>query len=325
VSEFHIRVIRVGKIDKHPNADSLSITHVADYPVIIRTGEVQEGGLAVYIPVDAVVPKDDPHWAFLDGHTRIRAKRLRGIFSMGLLSPIVPDGAAEGDDVREALGITKYEPPEPFQMGEDNEKDPGFLPVYTDIEGLRAHPDLLRVGEEVVLTEKIHGANGRAVFHEGRLWIGSHTSIKRMDPSNLWWKAALAYDLEAKLREVPGTAIYWEVYGQVQDLKYGVDVKGRVKIALFDALNVATRTYLDHDDFAALAARLGLPTVPILFRGPWDPSLKSHAEGVTVIGNGANVREGFVVRPIKERFAESLGGRLILKMPGEGYLTRKGG
>jgi RNA ligase (TIGR02306 family) len=324
VSEFHVKVVRIGKVEKHPSADNLSVTHVADYPCIVRTGEIAEGDLAVYVPIDSVVPKGDPRWAFLGEHLRIRARRLRGVFSMGLLVPADP-GMVEGDDVAERLGITKYEPPEPFQMGGDNEKDFGYMPVYTDIEGLRAHPDLLQPSEEVALHEKVHGSNGRALFHKDRLWVGSHTGVKRMDPTNLWWKAALAYDLEAKMRAVPGIVIYWEVYGWVQNLRYGIDKAHCIKIALFDALDMQTRVYLDHDDFTALAIRLELPTVPLLFRGPWDPSLKSHAEGPTVIGNGVHVREGFVVRPVKERFAEALGDRLILKMHGEGFLTRKGG
>lgn len=28
MSEFHVEVVRVGKVEKHPNADSLSITKV---------------------------------------------------------------------------------------------------------------------------------------------------------------------------------------------------------------------------------------------------------------------------------------------------------
>jgi len=37
MSEFKVEIVKVGKIGKHPNAYSLSITHVYDYPVIIKT------------------------------------------------------------------------------------------------------------------------------------------------------------------------------------------------------------------------------------------------------------------------------------------------
>ena len=322
MSESNVVVVKVGKIEKHTNADSLGVTKIFDYPVIVRLGEFVEGDKAVYGPVDSVVPVTDPRWAFLSGHARIKAKRLRGIFSMGLLTAADPAWEA-GQDVHEQLNIVKYEPPEPFQMGGDNEKDPGFLPVYTDVEGLRRFPDVLRPGEDVCVTEKIHGANGRAVWHEDRLWVGSHTGIKREDSTNLWWKAAGKYNLAAALQACPGVAIYFEVYGQVQDLKYGVNQSEVCRIALFDALRIVDRTYLSVDAFQALACSLGLPLVPLLYRGPWDADQCAVlAEGKSLVSGSDNVREGFVVRPAIERFDERC-GRVLLKRHGEGYLTRK--
>mgnify|MGYP001769147590 CR=1 FL=1 len=177
MSEFHVEVASVRNVQKHPNADTLSIAEINGYPVIFRTGEFSEGGLAAYVPIDSVVP-DTEDWAFLGGHRRIKAKRLRGIFSMGLIIPAKPEWKF-GQNVQDELGIEKYEPPVNIVMGSKNERDPGFLPVFTDIEGLRRWPDVLHAGEEVVLTEKIHGANGRFLYKEGRLWVGSHTNIKR--------------------------------------------------------------------------------------------------------------------------------------------------
>ena len=64
-------------------------------------------------------------------------------------------------------------------------------------------------------------------------------------------------------------------------------------------------------------------TAPVLYRGPWQ-GLDAHrhlAEGRTTIGDG-HVREGFVVKPVVERFDDRI-GRVILKLHGEGYLTKK--
>ncbi len=191
MSEFHVAVVRVGPAEKHPGADRLEMTRVNDYPVLFLSGQFREGDLAVYVPVDAVVPLDDPRWTFLDGHCRIKARRLRGVFSCGLLTELParpPNPSLEcpsdrpwqvGDNAAEALGIVRYEPPDPASTGGENEKNPGFLPVYPDIDGLRRYPQLLEVGEPVVLLEKIHGCNARYCFKEGRLWCGSHHQIKR--------------------------------------------------------------------------------------------------------------------------------------------------
>ena len=319
MSEFQVEVSKVCSVVKHPNADTLSIADINGYPVIFRTGDYEEGQLAVYVPVDSVVP-DLPEWAFLAGHRRIKAKRLRGVFSMGLLSKALPDWTL-GQDVQAELGIEKWEPEMALNMGTENERDPGFLPVFTDIEGLRRHKTVLVPGEEVVLTEKIHGANARFLYRDGALWVGSHKNIKRRDETNMWWRLAITLGLEEKLASIAGTAVYGEVYGQVQDLKYGIP--SGTKFILFDALNTDMRAYLSYDEFRRVAETLGLPTVPELYRGPWSPELISHAEGRTMIAGADHVREGFVVRPIAERWDHKC-GRVILKMIGEGYLLRKG-
>lgn len=323
MSEFKVTVVEVGDVQKHPNADSLSVARVFDYPVVIRTGEFSRGDRAVYIPVDSLVPTDRAPFEFLayPGRTRerIKAKKLRGVFSMGLLVRASTEWPV-GFDACEALGVAKYEPAEHANMCGEDEPDPGFLPVYTDIEGLRRWTSALSAGEEVVLTEKVHGANGRFLFHEGRLWVGSHTRIKREDPKNLWWGVAIREGLAAKLMAHPGVAVYGEVYGQVQDLKYGVPNGAR--LVLFDAFSLELGRYLDHDDFTALAAGIGLPTVPTLYRGPWSDSLRSLAEGVSTVPGASNVREGFVAKPVRERWDDH-NGRVIVKLHGEGYLTRK--
>jgi RNA ligase (TIGR02306 family) len=240
MSEFHVEVVRVGATEKHPNADALSITKIhGGYPVIFRTGEFQEGDLAVYIPVDSVVPAGDARWAFLGNDRRIRAKRLRGVFSMGLLIQ-APERAALGTDVASLLGITKYEPPEPSSAAEEAEPDPGTMPVY-DIEGLRKFSDLIKPGEEVWISEKVHGVNARFVHDGERLWVGSRTGIKKESVAGLWWKMARKYDLAKRLSSVPGIAIYGEIYGQVQNLKYGVSQSEDARLIVFDAIDTRTR------------------------------------------------------------------------------------
>lgn len=321
MSEFHVEVVEIGAIQAHPNADALDITHVrGEYPVCIRRGEFKPGDRAVYLPVDSIV-RTDGVFAFLGPAptARIKAKRLRGVFSMGLLVKADPSWPV-GTNVQAELGVEKYEPEQHLTIGGEDERDPGFLPVYTDIEGFRRHPSVLKEGEEVIVTEKIHGANGRFVYRDGRLWVGSHKRIKREDSTNLWWRAASDFGLARRLADFPGIAVYGEVFGQVQDLKYETR-PGEIKLALFDAFNTGTGRYLNADDFLWIAERLCMPTVPVLYRGPWSRSLLGLAEGKSTIAG--HVREGFVVRPVKERTEHM--GRVILKMVGEGYLTRKGG
>lgn len=320
MSEWKVQVVKVGPLNKHPNADRLLITKVFDYPVITAVGELQEGDLAVYVPVDSVVPADDARWAFLQGHLRIKAKRLRGIFSMGLLTQVA-EGMKEGEIVAEQLRIIKYEPPIGAVTGGEAEYCPFEWPKYTDLDSLRRYPDVLRDGEEVVLTEKLHGTSAKYVWKEGRLWVGSHNEVKKDIPGSVYWGAAAKNDLAKKLESMPGIAIYGEVYGWVMDLRYG-HTPGTSSLALFDAMDLSTMKYLDYDAFVRVAEILGVPTVPVLYRGPWKNELRTMAEGETLLGS-KNVREGFVVKPVIERFDDRI-TRVILKYHGEGYLTRKG-
>lgn len=323
-TEHEVRVVRLGDILKHDNADSLGITQVDGRPCIVRLAEWTPGDLAVYVPIDALVPVADSRFAFLadkaklaDGRARIKAMRLRGVFSMGLL--VKPDAdMREGDEVSERMGIGVWEPDVRFSLSPDAEPDPGFLPVY-DIESARRWAGIvLEEGEEVVLTEKVHGANGRFAWHRDRMWCASRTRFPREVDGEMWW--SVGRPIADRLREVcPGVAIYGEVYGQVQDLKYG---RTGAHLVAFDALDIAARRWLDYDELRALCARLDIPTVPELYRGPWSPDLAAMAEGATVLGKGAHVREGWVLRPVKERHHPAL-GRVLLKRHGEGYLTRK--
>ena len=323
MSEFKIEVVEIGKIEKHPNADNLSITHIHDgYPVIIRTGDFKEGDKAVYVPVDSVIPLDAPKWAFLNGHNRIKAKKLRGVFSMGLLVQ-ADSGWYIGQDVREVMNIVKYEPPEPLTVRGENEHCPFAFPNYTDVEALRRWPDILEVGEEVILTEKLHGASSKYVFHDGQLWVGSHHNVKKYNPDNMWWKVAEKYQLEKRLAEIPDYILYGETYGNVQDLKYGAS-KNDLFLAFFDAFSLASGKYVNWDSLVMVLSLAGLLTFspPILYRGPWAHNLVSLSDGPSLVPRANHVREGFVVKPTTERFHDSI-GRVILKMHGEDYLTRK--
>lgn len=121
MGESAVRIVRLGEITKLENADTLGLTLVdGGYPVVVKLGDWSPGDLAVYIPVDSLVPVKRPEFDFLakeakaDGRARIKAKRLRGTFSMGLLVPPPITGGpawSVGDLAGPDLGVTRYLPP----------------------------------------------------------------------------------------------------------------------------------------------------------------------------------------------------------------------
>ncbi|MEZ0068107.1 RNA ligase (TIGR02306 family) [Streptacidiphilus sp. MAP12-20] len=339
-------------IHPHPAADALELAQVGLFRAVVAKGAYRSGDIAVYIPEQAVLPAALVDELGLTGRlagreqNRVKAIRLRGEISQGIvcrpraLDADLTAAHAEGTDFAEALGITKWVPPVPARMSGDAEPAPDLLP-WVDIENLRRYPDVFEPGEEVVITEKVHGSCCLFTwFADGRVQVSSkgigasHLALVE-DERNLYWRAARGFDLPAvasRLAERLGASrvgIFGEVYGAgVQDLAYGADVRsGAPGFVVFD---------LSYDDGSGIVRWLDpqdwladdLPVVPRLFAGPFETeSVLALAEGSeTLSGRALHIREGVVVRPRVERRSTALGSsRAIAKVINPAYLTRQGG
>lgn len=322
-STHKVEIVRIPTIEKHPNADQLGIVNLwGGYPVIVQLGEFQEGDLAAYVPPDSILP-DTPDWAFLKGHRRIRAKRLRGIISVGLMVR-APAGALEGEDVAEQLGIAHYEPKlkgsgsSGMKLGgEDAPAPPGFYPTY-DMESLRRYTDVFLPGEEVIVTCKLHGTSYRLAISDGEMFIGSHKRWKKCDQDNLW-NRVITPEMRDLVRVLPSkSCLYGEVFGGTPAIQKGFSYGlPEPAFALFDVWTKGQ--WLCYDEQVALAAEFNVPTVPLLFRGSFDlDTILSLAEGPSIAPGADHIREGCVVRPPAERYDRRC-GRVVLKAVGMGY------
>lgn len=166
----------------------------------------------------------------------------------------------------------------------------------------------------------VHNSNARYVYINDQMFCGSHTGWKKENEKSIWWQAY------ANHREIndfcianPGMILYGEVYGQVQDLKYGVT--SGVRLVAFDILK--GNEWLSYADFLHMCTTYKIPKVPTLYVGPYSYSLiEELAEGKSILAKEAHVREGCVVKPVIERTDPCI-GRVILKMVGNGYYARK--
>lgn len=315
-----VEVTRI-RLENHPNADSLMVARIFDgFTCCVKKGDFIDGQLAAYVPPDSVVDSTRHEFSFLVGHERVKVKKLRGVVSMGLLL-YAPEWAKEGDNLAEHFGVTHYEPPLPILMGGEAEKPPeGYIPVF-DVDNLRRYAHVFQDGEIVVATEKIDGANARFCYKNNKMHCGSRTQWKREDEKNLWWHALQTTpELEEFCKEHQDIVIYGEIYGQVQDLKYGTR-KGEVRIAVFDFLWGNEWV----DPLEARSMGKNLPWVPSITNHPFPFHLEEIlqlAEGPSLIPGANHIREGIVVRPIKERTDLEI-GRVCLKVVSNAYLERK--
>jgi len=352
MSSHAIEVITIPKVKKHPNADTLGLVDIWGWSCCIRLNDFKEGDLAVYIPPDYMVP-DIEAFQFLkdsssDRWRRIRVRRFRGILSQGLVW-FAPEGTKEGDDVMELMGITRYEPPLPTSFNTDNETGPhGYYPKY-DVENYRRYGSGIFVeGEEIVVTEKIHGCNARFVctlpksdktWPDGtpigpcdaafpnesetlRMFCGSRTNWKKKDEKSPWWQTLQQNPaIETWCRAHPGLVLYAEVYGQVQSLKYGAN-RNQFFVAVFDILDL-DGNWLEFDEAFTLVSEVpGLNWAPVVYRGLCNEEVLELAEGDSLIPGANHLREGVVVQPIKER-RDNMCGRVKLKIVSNQYLEGK--
>lgn len=243
-STHRVEVVPV-TLEKHPNADTLSIVRVFDYyTAIVRTEDWEGKTIGAYIPPDSIVP-DTPQYSFLNGSLRIRARKMRGFQSQGLLMP-APEGSKIGDDVAELLNIKHYEPPINFGMG-DAEADPPVAGEKYDIDSWFRYGKLIPPGTDVEITEKIHGTNFRATYQDGRLRIGSKSQYLKQSDSCLYWQAVKHNPwIEDIALANPGMVFYGEVFGWVQNLRYGAMKNTPHKLRIFDVYHAGR--YLNADD-----------------------------------------------------------------------------
>ena len=345
MSAFSVPVVSIRAIEPIPNADAIELAVVGDYRSVVRKGQFQPGDVAIYIPEAAVVPDDLLERLGLVGKlsgakkNRVKAIKLRGCLSQGILFDGAPTGTALGTDMAPALGIVKHEPPIPASMGGEMTSLFGYTLNY-DIENYKKFPDVLADGEEVEFTEKAHGtfcgvgvcpgldnpdlfgADG-FVYSKGLGSKGLVFKDNSTNDKNIYIAMARELHLHRRIREAfPGRTVHvlGEVYGKgVQDLTYGRPDRSLV---VFD-INIDGR-YLCRDELAEAVAALGLARVPVLYRGPFSrEALYQHTDGKTELGNGAHIREGIVVTPAVERRDDAI-GRVILKSVSGDYLTRKG-
>lgn len=332
MSELSCEVIQIKGMGKHPNADTLSITQIYNYPCIIKTEEFTPGDYAIYFPVDALLP-NRPIFSFMwkgkenptEKQRVVKAVRLRGVFSMGLCIPMKkiqeeygPFEYKVGQNVAELLGVEKYEPPESFSLGGDNEKRPVWFPKYTEIEHLRKYSHVLIPGEHIVITEKIHGTNVAFCYNEERFWVSSHNCVKKLGGGDIWNKTAEKLNIREQIKDFPGLIFYGEIFPVQKGYDYGAK---NLSLRVFDIYNIETLRYLDFPIMMQILAAAGLEEVPILHHVRWTnlEAIEEWAEGKSDIG-GSHCREGFVVKPQKERWNQEI-GRVILKLHGQEYLT----
>ncbi len=354
MSELIVPTVRVQKIYPHTGSDTLDFIEVQGWRCIVKRGSVSKGDWGAYFPIDSVLPEEILKAAFHDAKIfpkegRVRTVKIRGEIAQGLflsrdLLPVFPAYPKEGQDLKEVLGVTKYEPPVkdiPLHMKTGQKKtrkkaNTNFR-EYTDLQHLKWFTNAFEgVEDDCAITEKIHGSSARFGFVPpvidtfwkrtkkffGRIpeyeWVYGSRKVQLQNRrhgttsfygTDIWAKCAEKYKLEERL--LGGEVVYGEIYGEGIQKNYAYGLQGDDKrLAVYDVMKDGK--FLSHWELQEWCRARELEMVPTLYTGPYSPTVVDlHTHGASVVHPGTKVREGCVVRPLTER--HSMNGRMVYK------------
>lgn len=347
---FGVTLETIERVDVHPNADRLEIAslHGMTFQFVIGKDSFKAGDKVLYFPIDSILPVEIQRALGVEGKLsgknkdRIKTLRLRGLLSQGLVGPvsIIADllsfnPSPSPEEITNFLHVVKYEPPAVICQNAKLLPLPCGIGVY-DIEGADRFPDAFSslLESDCVVMEKAEGSNASVTYStlDNRLYVNQHrfTIIPNDGETHTWWKVAQILKLDKLAQDLSqqfglSATVFCEMIGPgIQGNYY--ELKDHTAL-LFD-IKIGDR-YMDSDKF--LQTTDGYPTVPVIHIGDlstWlnGETVKAKASGMTQIPGpafGKKLREGIVIKPIKERYHTKV-GRLIIKQRDPIYLDKTG-
>jgi RNA ligase (TIGR02306 family) len=215
----------------------------------------------------------------------------------------------------------------PAVYGADQCKAPKqFAPVY-DVEGFKNYPRTFAEGEEVIVTEKIHGSNARYQFGSTtqKMHVGSHNYWKS-EKSTCIWRRALAQHpwLSEFCTQHPDHTVYLEVVPTQKGYTYGC-TGDETKVFVFDVLK-PDGTWVNKIDLYGMdPLGLGQHLVPLLnghCKAFSLDEIKTLVEGPSTVPGAKHIREGIVISSATERTIRGL-GRAQLKLKSNAFLAKE--
>lgn len=301
----------ISEINPHPNADKLDLAKVLGYTCIVEKGKYKADDAVVLIQPDTVLPNEP--WAefFKKRGSRVKAMKLRGVWSFGIVMPfedvVDPFFFADqygdvkdhiGVDVAHLMGVTKYEAPAPQALDAK-----GPLPFglnKTDEERYQNFLDL-PFGEMVDVTLKVDGQSATYYCRKDRQtgeWttgICSRSLEMKPECDNNYTRINKKYNILEKLLRYcmannVSLALRGEIYGNgIQGHAANPHSKLPLDFAAFSVFNFDTNEYENVGSehyYAVLSGSdyLGVPRVPTISRQVLTPELiKHYAEDISEI------------------------------------------
>lgn len=313
-------------------ADFIVSYQIDGWNVADKKGAYSVGDKVVYLEVDSFVPhdlasflaqgKEPSNFNGVKG-TRLRTKKMKGVYSQGLILSIktvallesVPEDLLNtvGSDITSYLGIQKWEAPEnKFVAGNQKGNFPSFIPK-TDQERIQnTKKELakrLKVKGSITfqVTEKLHGSSMTIFNKGGEFGVCSRNYELKLDDESSFTRCVDVHDLKSKL-DSRQLAIQGELCGSgLNGNQYGIN---GYKFYAFDVFDINTGKYLKPEESLGVCTSLGFDHVPVLYfktlhdgtdLDEWIKEKIAGADGISVLNNSK--REGLVYKDISSDFS----------------------
>lgn len=244
------------------NADFIELAKIDGWQCVVKKGEFKVGDKCIYFEIDSLLPVIE-QFSFLpkssiktmdNGNVgyRIKTIRLKKELSQGLALSLnlfdIDSNIEVETDLTEQLNINKYEKPIPVSMsGRAKGNFPIFIPK-TDASRIQNLGRLFREHKhkktKFNVSEKIEGASATFYINNNEFGVCSRNYDLEFEENNIFWKIALQYNIEEKLREYSegrNISVQGELIGEgVQGNYY--NIKGH-DLYLFNFFDIDKQEY----------------------------------------------------------------------------------
>lgn len=343
---FAVTIETIDSVGQIPEADRIQVAKLQgkDFQFVIGKDSFKPGDRCLYFPVDSLLPEGLITKMGLTGKlsgklkNRIKTVKLRGQISQGIvagmdiLAPELREVVSKfsPDALTQALGVTKYDPPENVCNDGILKPLPDGLSMY-DIEGADRYTEIaaLLMDKDVAITEKLEGTNSSVcVKKDGTVFVNcrKNTIIELPDVKNMYWKVVERQgliEMAKKMMETLGedVTIYGELIGP--GIQKNIYELKEHQIRVFD-VKIGYK-WMPVEPFVAAFRECTELLVPRLWKGKLSEflggrTIKLASDGMSVL-NPKHLREGIVIRPLVEEDVPQF-GRLIIKQRSAEYLAK---
>jgi len=342
-------VAKVTHLEPIKGADKIELATVLGWKVICKKEEFKLNDLCIYYTLSSLLDSTNPYFDFLKDKSGemlpLKTKRLKGVLSQGLITPISlikhygkdPAELKEGEDLTSIMKIKKFVPKDEAtvyvpKIGEKVMQGyPSYIPK-TDEERIQNIPHIFEKikGKEVVITRKEDGTSGTYVYMNGNFMICSRNYVRPMPtPEEAKDPKKCDFYIQAERK--------FEICKNMTAFKKNLGIQGEIvgpgigknrlllkelDFRVFNIYLIDEKRYAIYEEMLDICEKLKLHSVPLIYKGIFKEELGSvekilaYAETVEYAKNVPG--EGLVLK------TNELGSRISFKAVSNKYLLKHG-